>query len=192
MSHHGQYAPMSSRRATTVVSARSHWRRVPLVYYRSIIGRSRGRYAAAGFATAGLSLVGVAAPATATLPAAPSDPPTAPSAATELSQRPVFEDGRYVVLLQQAPTASYDGGLRGYDATVPGDGKKFDADSRSARRYDALLDRRQERIIARADIQRQRRLGPVHHGDQRFHRRPQGQAGGRAQQGLRRPCGHPG
>ncbi len=122
------------------------------MYYRSIIGRSRGRYAAAGFATAGLSLVGVAAPATATLPAAPSDPPTAPSAATELSQRPVFEDGRYVVLLQQAPTASYDGGLRGYDATVPGDGKKFDADSRSARRYDALLDRRQERIIARADI----------------------------------------
>ena len=56
------------------------------------------------------------------------------------------------MLLQQAPTAAYDGGLTGYAATVPADGKKFDADSRAARRYDGLLDRRQERIIARADI----------------------------------------
>ncbi|MDQ3415605.1 MAG: hypothetical protein M3467_00575 [Actinomycetota bacterium] len=119
--------------------------------HRSIIGRSRGRYAAAGVAIAGLALVGVAAPATATFPAAPSDP-AAPDAETELSPSPLFKNGRYVVLLQQAPTAAYDGGLRGYAATVPADGKKFDADSPAARRYDGLLDRRQERIIARAGI----------------------------------------
>lgn len=119
--------------------------------HRSNIGRSRGRYAAAGVAIAGLALVGVAAPATATFPAASADP-AAPDSKTEFSPSPVFKNGRYVVLLQQAPTAAYDGGLTGYAATGPADGKKFDADSRAARRYDGLLDRRQERIIARADI----------------------------------------
>lgn len=77
------------------------------------------------------------------------------SLATEslLAPRPIFDDGRYIVLLRQAPTAAYEGGVSGFSATAPDEGKVFDANARAARRYDALLKRRQDRLQNRTGVE---------------------------------------
>lgn len=70
-----------------------------------------------------------------------------------LESRPVYEAGRYVVLLAQTPTAAYQGGVAGIPATAPADGEQFDADARAAERYDALLEQRQDRVQDRSGVE---------------------------------------
>ncbi len=123
--------------------------------HRSILRAPRKRRAAAAVAVAGLALT-AAAPAVATSPAAgstaPATPPSAPPDTTTLEPRPVYDDGRYIVLLEQTPTAAYDGGVAGYAATEPEDGETFEAGTRAAQRYDELLERRQDRVQDRSEV----------------------------------------
>ncbi|HET7327986.1 MAG TPA: S8 family serine peptidase [Nocardioidaceae bacterium] len=57
--------------------------------------------------------------------------------------------GLYLVTFDAVPTAVYSGGVRGYDATAPRDGERFDSGRDAVDRYGALLERRQDRILAR-------------------------------------------
>lgn len=66
----------------------------------------------------------------------------------------VFEDGGYIVLMAEAPVASYDGGTPGYAPTKPGKGlgrdKGFNPKSANAKKYAAHLERGQDRALERA------------------------------------------
>jgi len=87
----------------------------------------------------------------------PSAQVSAPAGQTSvksaLEPRPVLDSGRYIVLLEQAPTAAYEGGVSGYSATAPDDGELFDAETRAAQRYDALLQRGQGRVQERSSVE---------------------------------------
>src|SRR6478609_1021122 len=50
--------------------------------------------------------------------------------------------GRYIVVLDEAPVATYEGGEPGLDATKS-DEARLDADSPQARKYSAFLEERQ-------------------------------------------------
>ncbi len=118
-----------------------------IVSYLPPLGRNRRTYAVTGLALAGLALTAVAAPVNATPSSARSGASaTSQAAKSVLEPRPVFDDGRYVVLLRQAPTAAYEGGVSGFSATAPEDGAVFDANARAAKHYDGLLERRQDRV----------------------------------------------
>jgi subtilisin family serine protease len=99
--------------------------------------------AATSVAVSGLA---VAAPAH----AAPPEPGSV--AAAPPAQEPLFDDGRYVVLLNELPTAVYDGRITGYPATKPADGERFDATTRAAQRYSDLLERLQDDVLERVGI----------------------------------------
>ncbi len=60
--------------------------------------------------------------------------------------------GRYIVVLDEAPVATYDGGQAGLRATQPGDGDRLDPDSDAAREYSAFLEKRQEDVAAEAGV----------------------------------------
>ena len=72
----------------------------------------------------------VAAPAAAVAPVATSD----------------YSSGSYVVLLAQAPAASYRGGVAGLAPTAPRKGATFDAASPAARAYTRYLQAQQDRV----------------------------------------------
>ncbi|GAB2849497.1 S8 family serine peptidase [Microbacterium insulae] len=60
--------------------------------------------------------------------------------------------GRYIVLLDEAPVATYDGGEPGLAPTKPDEGEKLDASSRDAQRYSAFLENRQDDIASDAGV----------------------------------------
>lgn len=64
-----------------------------------------------------------------------------------------FEDGAYVVVLAEAPVASYDGGTEGYAPTRPGKGKGrdngFNPKSANARAYAKHLTKKQDTVLER-------------------------------------------
>ncbi|WP_053202361.1 S8 family serine peptidase [Jiangella muralis] len=82
------------------------------------------------------SVVAVAAASTA---AAAPDRPPAPTPRS-------LAAGPYVVVLTGAPAASYEGGVRGLDATAPGDGERLRAGDRAVRAYREHLDERQREV----------------------------------------------
>lgn len=77
--------------------------------------------AVTGLVTAGMAVLTAA-------PALAADPPTIESPAE-------LEAGRYIVLMDQAPTATYDGSLRGFGATQPDTGDSLDVQDPAARKY---------------------------------------------------------
>lgn len=93
------------------------------------LGRSRTR--ALGLASAGLLVTGLAA-------AVPSA-----QAAEGPASLTTYDAGRYIVLMREAPAASYAGGDSRYDATRASGGEQFRADSRAALAYRAHLEREQ-------------------------------------------------
>jgi hypothetical protein len=101
-------------------------------------------------AAAGL-IAGTLATATAATAAPPGQAPGLPPAAAA-SPTPVHEDGRYIVLLDDLPTAAYDGRIAGFGATKPGVGEQFDALSAAAQRYDDRLEQRQDDVLADAGV----------------------------------------
>ncbi|WP_106815835.1 S8 family serine peptidase [Microbacterium timonense] len=61
--------------------------------------------------------------------------------------------GRYIVLLDEAPAATYDGGEAGLAPTQPQEGKKLDASSREVQRYSSFLEDRQQDVAAQAGVE---------------------------------------
>ncbi|MBG6183403.1 subtilisin family serine protease [Arthrobacter sp. CAN_A214] len=81
--------------------------------------------------------------------AAPAPLQTAP----QIQGAGSFEDGSYIVMLQEHPLASYDGGTEGIPATKPGKGEKLKLDSPNARAYEARLKKKQQDVAAVVDIE---------------------------------------
>lgn len=56
--------------------------------------------------------------------------------------------GRYIVLLKDAPLATYDGSTKGLEATKPGKGNQLDARSAKSQKYVAHLKKKQDAVAA--------------------------------------------
>ncbi|MFF0911805.1 S8 family serine peptidase [Microbacterium enclense] len=61
--------------------------------------------------------------------------------------------GRYIVVLDEAPAATYDGGEAGLRATQPEEGDRLDPTSEEVREYSAFLEERQEDVAAEAGVE---------------------------------------
>jgi len=73
--------------------------------------------------------------------------PSAPKAPTKGQQ--VYHAGRYIVSFTEDPLASYDGSESGYPATRPARGRKLDANSAAAKKWQAHLVARHDAAMAR-------------------------------------------
>ena len=60
--------------------------------------------------------------------------------------------GRYIVILDEAPAATYDGGLTGLAPTQPDQGDKLDASTNDVQRYSQFLENRQEDVAQEAGV----------------------------------------
>jgi subtilisin family serine protease len=97
----------------------------------------------ASTAVAGLLAAGLVAtlPADATA-SGPSDPTSS-----------AYEAGRYIVLMDEVPTAAYRGGTDGFRATAPRGARTFKADSPAATRYSDHLRTRQDRVAGAVGVE---------------------------------------
>lgn len=78
------------------------------------------------------------------------------AAAPEEVRTPIPIDapaGRYIVLLKDAPLATYEGGESGLARTKPDKGKQLDANSASSQKYVAHLKKQQKDIAADAGVE---------------------------------------
>lgn len=66
--------------------------------------------------------------------------------------------GRYIVTMADEPVATYDGGVKGYRATKPSQGRKVNAGSTNARRYRGYLKKQQDRAAARVGAKADQRF----------------------------------
>jgi len=99
---------------------------------KKFFGGARAR--ALGLASTGLLVTGLAA----AMPTAQAaEEPTGPT---------TYDSGRYVVLLREAPAASYAGDDSRYPATRPTEGGAFRADSQASTQYRRHLEREQDRL----------------------------------------------
>lgn len=60
-----------------------------------------------------------------------------------------FKEGNYIVTLVEKPAGAYNGTVRGYPATKPAPGKKFDATSSAAVKYRGYLRAKHNRLLAK-------------------------------------------
>lgn len=63
-----------------------------------------------------------------------------------------YPDGRYIVVLNEEPAATYDGGVPGIAATKPEAGKKLDASDANVQKYQKHLEKKQKAIAAEEDV----------------------------------------
>ena len=91
--------------------------------------------------------VGLGMATTATLAASGSA-----SASNEEPLATQYKAGRYVVALAAPPTSSYEGGVKGMEATKPSEGEKFDSDSSEVKEYKTHLQIQQKRLADSADV----------------------------------------
>ncbi|GAA3201432.1 S8 family serine peptidase [Microbacterium terregens] len=90
--------------------------------------------------------IGTLLAATPVLGSTPVDPPVAPVPIESAT-------GSYIVVLDEAPAATYEGGVPGLAPTMPGDGEKLDPHSAEVRRYAAFLEERQADVAAEAGVE---------------------------------------
>ncbi|MGH3499704.1 MAG: S8 family serine peptidase, partial [Nocardioidaceae bacterium] len=76
---------------------------------------------------------------------------TTPSYAAGSSTDPAATAQTYLVLLQGAPSATYDGGLEGLATTAPAPGKRYDADRPAVRAYTSHLHHQQAQVLDALD-----------------------------------------
>ncbi len=92
--------------------------------------------------------VGIGMATTATLAAGGS----AFAASPEEQLATQLDAGHYVVVLAAPPAATYEGGVKGLDATKPSKGEKFDSDSEDVKEYKKHLQIQQEKLADGADV----------------------------------------
>ena len=61
--------------------------------------------------------------------------------------------GTYIVLLDEAPAATYAGGEPGLPATAADEGEKLDTHSARVKKYTAFLEERQQEVAEQADVE---------------------------------------
>ena len=69
-----------------------------------------------------------------------------------------FKDGRYIVVLAEKPSATYDGGTSGLSATKPESGKKLDTAKPEVRQYEAHLEQKQAEVAGQQNVQIKRQF----------------------------------
>ncbi|AXJ11779.1 S8 family peptidase [Arthrobacter sp. PM3] len=67
-----------------------------------------------------------------------------------------YRDGRYIVVLAEKPSATYDGGTAGLPATKPAPGKKLDANRAEVKQYKAHLEQKQSEVAGQQGVTMQR------------------------------------
>ena len=73
--------------------------------------------------------------------------PAPVQAAPDPVQDRTYKDGNYLVMLVDTPAGAYPGGMKGYPATRPAPGKKFDATSAAAVKYRGFLKAKHNRLL---------------------------------------------
>ena len=74
------------------------------------------------------------------------------------------EDGQYIVLLKDAPLATYEGGTSGIQRTKPDKGTQLDANSTNSKKYLAHLKKQQADVAAEAGVTPQQSYGVTVNG----------------------------
>lgn len=74
---------------------------------------------------------------------------SAPAAAESTHQDRAFKAGNYIVTLTDTPAAAYRGTIKGYPATKPAPGKKFNSTSAAAVKYRGYLKAKHDRLLAK-------------------------------------------
>ena len=149
--------------------------------WKSALKRALVTTAGVGMVAATLSTASLSAQAT-------TSDPTSTSTSTSSDAVVGFKTGNYIVTLTDIPAGAYRGGVKGYPATRPARGEKFDATTAAAVKYRGYLTAKHNRLL------QQRRCDGVlrlHRGPQRLRRPPDREAGGDAGQAARRACGAP-
>jgi hypothetical protein len=77
-----------------------------------------------------------------------------PASSAEFAAAGVSESpwGAYVVIMAQDPLIAYRGDVRGYKATKPAPGKKFNPNSARVKKYEKFLERGQARAMKMAGL----------------------------------------
>ena len=104
---------------------------------------------------AAVASAGLLASSLATVPAALATPPQAPPAPVDRSADTApetYTDGRYIVILQDEPAATYTGGTRGLAPTAAVAGE-FDAESIAVQKYDRHLRLQHQAVAATQQVQ---------------------------------------
>ncbi|WP_446698708.1 S8 family serine peptidase [Arthrobacter sp. H16F315] len=69
-----------------------------------------------------------------------------------------YQDGRYIVVLNEKPAATYDGGTPGLAATKPDSGKKLDTGKTDVQRYEAHLEAKQAEVAGQQNVRIKRQF----------------------------------
>lgn len=69
-----------------------------------------------------------------------------------------YKDGRYIVVMAEKPSATYDGGTAGLPATKPASGKKLDATKAEVKQYKAHLEQKQAQVAGQQGVKMQRQF----------------------------------
>ncbi|MGY3381354.1 subtilisin family serine protease [Arthrobacter sp. TE12231] len=90
--------------------------------------------------------------------AAPAQGPAAAGVAQKNVDPNNYKDGRYIVVLAEKPSATYDGGTPGLPATKPASGKKLDANKAEVKQYRAHLEQKQAQVAGQQGVKIQRQF----------------------------------
>jgi subtilisin family serine protease len=69
-----------------------------------------------------------------------------------------YKDGRYIVVMAEKPSATYDGGTAGLPATKPETGKKLDTNKSEVRQYEAHLEQKQAEVAGQQNVKMKRQF----------------------------------
>ena len=90
--------------------------------------------------------------------AAPAQGPALAGVAQKNVDPNNYKDGRYIVVLAEKPSATYDGGTAGLPATKPASGKKLDANKAEVKQYGAHLEQKQAQVAGQQGVKIQRQF----------------------------------
>lgn len=90
--------------------------------------------------------------------AAPAQGPAVAGVAQKNVDPNNYKDGRYIVVLAEKPSATYDGGTAGLAATKPAAGKKLDANRAEVKQYKAHLEQKQAQVAGQQGVKMQRQF----------------------------------
>ncbi|GAB3536629.1 hypothetical protein GCM10027403_17990 [Arthrobacter tecti] len=84
--------------------------------------------------------------------AAPTGPATQQIQPVKKINPKDYPDGRYIVVLNEEPAATYDGGVAGIEATKPEKGEKLSAEDPNVQKYQKHLEKQQKAVAAEEDV----------------------------------------
>ena len=105
---------------------------------------------------AALALIAGVLSAPAALAATPPSPPdnsfTVPDLSAVVDDIDKYPAGTYIVTLKDEPAATYTGGISGYSATKPVNGRQLNSKAAEVKKYTELLTERQDTLVAEVGV----------------------------------------